>query len=246
MTVLQAAQLCKAANSNSRSLSKTRRVALANQWPLNIICAKLASALQQNIFKAARSCLFSLTPRSKNRIRSTQTETSLGISRLAIATPCFGRKSPDTLWPPYQRSCGNAPPQKHLKRLIVPLPILCLFPAPSYRLYCLLFSLGTGFLTSGEDHMDEDMSPSFSAKGFILDWEHGLVGGERTEIGSGGMFVGRRNVFFVESDSYANAFPCCASSGRGNSMGLILEARSSLLFGSVAYGKRRSLLTVGT
>lgn len=45
---------------------------------------------------------------------------------------------------------------------------------------------------------------------------------------------------FVEIDSYAIALFCFANCGRGNSMGLILDARSSLSFDeSIAYGKRR-------
>lgn len=35
---------------------------------------------------------------------------------------------------------------------------------------------------------------------------------------------------FVENDSYAIALSDCASRQRGNSMGLILDARSSLFF----------------
>lgn len=46
---------------------------------------------------------------------------------------------------------------------------------------------------------------------------------ERGFMGGGG--------FFVESDSYAIAFSAsCEAVRRGNSMGLILEARSSALF----------------
>ena len=63
--------------------------------------------------------------------------------------------------------------------------------------------------------------------------------GERGSRGGGG--------FFVESDSYAIAFllHSCEAVGRGNSMGLILEARSPLsfsFFGSIAYAKRSYLM----
>ena len=52
--------------------------------------------------------------------------------------------------------------------------------------------------------------------------------------------------FFVEIDSYAIAILSYANSTRGNSMGLILDARGSLCFGSIAYGKRRQLLGIRT
>ncbi|KAB8301144.1 hypothetical protein EYC80_003044 [Monilinia laxa] len=69
--------------------------------------------------------------------------------------------------------------------------------------------------------MDEDMSPSFLAM-FSTDLKK--------------MSSGRHNI-----DSYAIAFLCFSSWG-GNSMGLILDARSSItFFESIAYRKAKMM-----
>jgi len=73
------------------------------------------------------------------------------------------------------------------------------------------------------------------------------VGGDWTVLGSSRMFWSLE-AFSSRMIVMRLPFSCCANSERGNSMGLILDARSSPLFsfGSIAYGKRRRLMKMRT
>ncbi|KAL2073728.1 hypothetical protein VTL71DRAFT_11054 [Oculimacula yallundae] len=86
-------------------------------------------------------------------------------------------------------------------------------PPPFCRLYYTLADLGTLTLSWG-DHMDEDTSPSSFAT-FLGTEGSVFVGGIWTVLGLLGMFW--------------------SSSEGGNSMGLILDARSSISFFSLEH-----------
>jgi len=78
--------------------------------------------------------------------------------------------------------------------------------------------------------MDEDMSPSFLRN---ASWGWVKRGcGRRLDCSWYGLDALVVGGFFVEIDSYAIAISCCADSMSGNSMGLILDARGSLIFHS--------------
>lgn len=131
LSLWQAALLKEVQRSRSRSRSRGGRDARF----------RLSFALRKRhkfkIFGPRPSFLLLQLPRSNNRIRSTQTEKSFGISQLAIAIHALG-ESPRT--PFFQKDCGNAPPQKHCG---LSSANSSSFPPPIHRLYCLLVDLGT-------------------------------------------------------------------------------------------------------
>jgi hypothetical protein len=163
--------------------------------------------------------------RSKNRIRSSQTERSFRNSRSAMTIDALG-ESPRTPLPreglrkraAIEASCGFSSTNSS-----------CL-PPTLHRSHHISIEARKSSPSQG-DLMDEDMSPSSLRKVFwdrrrwicgrCLDcsWRHGGV-----------LVVGG---FFVETESYAIA----SSHDEVTRWGLFLMRGVHILFGSVAYGK---------
>lgn len=151
---------------------------------------------------------------------------------------CFGRKSPDTLLLEGLRKRAATEALRLLCSILRYSSTHSPFVLPSHRT-C--------------DHYSEPRRPHGRRYESAL-LVQGLLGPGEVKLWEvSGLFLESRRCsglwnLFVEIDSYAIALSYHANGVRGNSMGLILDARSSLfsLFGSIAYGKRGQLLRIGT